>query len=179
MQTKLRTVLIPLDGSAFSRQVLPVVRRTFRPDECILQLLRVAVGPEETNAGSPRFVPAGQAVMPGQPADSGIERATEPASRGLDEAALQRFLEDELQADLYYLQAAGFEVTTQIRFGDPAQEIVGHAQQAHADYVAMATHGRTGVQRLVLGSVAAKVVHDIGIPVLLIRPVPAAEERPA
>jgi nucleotide-binding universal stress UspA family protein len=45
---------------------------------------------------------------------------------------------------------------------------------AQADLVAMATHGRSGLQRLMLGSVADKVIHRASIPVLLVRPTKTA-----
>jgi nucleotide-binding universal stress UspA family protein len=51
-----------------------------------------------------------------------------------------------------------------------AEEILRHAALREATLIAMATHGDTGVNRLVFGSIAAKVVHGATCPVLIIRP---------
>jgi nucleotide-binding universal stress UspA family protein len=54
--------------------------------------------------------------------------------------------------------------------GDPAKLIVEMAADLSADMVVVGTHGRTGVQRLLLGSVAASVVQRCACPVLVVRP---------
>ena len=61
-------------------------------------------------------------------------------------------------------------LATAVRFGDPAAEIVAEAEERTAAAVVMATHGRTGVMRSVLGSVAGQVVHTGMVPVALVRP---------
>lgn len=73
-------------------------------------------------------------------------------------------------------------VPTDVRivFGrNAAVEIVRSAREVPADLIVMATHGRTGLSRLMLGSVAEQVVRDAPCPVVLFRPrlVPAAIER--
>ena len=57
----------------------------------------------------------------------------------------------------------------EICVGDAAEEILAAAKRYDADLVVMATHGRRGVSRLLLGSVAARVVSAATIPVLLVR----------
>jgi len=49
------------------------------------------------------------------------------------------------------------------------QGIIYVAQTEHADLIVMATHGRTGLRQIWLGSVASKVVHRSELPVLLVR----------
>jgi nucleotide-binding universal stress UspA family protein len=61
-----------------------------------------------------------------------------------------------------------YEVRTQV--GDPAQAILHEIDRTGADSVVMATHGRTGVKRFLLGSVAERVVRESSRPVLTIRP---------
>jgi nucleotide-binding universal stress UspA family protein len=64
--------------------------------------------------------------------------------------------------------------------GDPASEIVRLAKELPADLVVMATHGRTGLRRLLMGSVAEAVVRRASCPVLTLKtPFPAAVETPA
>jgi nucleotide-binding universal stress UspA family protein len=53
--------------------------------------------------------------------------------------------------------------------GDPAEEIVRQAAKVDADVIVLATHGRTGIKRLLLGSVAEKVVRHAGCPVFVLR----------
>lgn len=56
-----------------------------------------------------------------------------------------------------------------VRFGDPVGEIVTEAKSAGVDLIAMATHRRTGVRRLLAGSVAEQVERGTTVPVLLVR----------
>jgi nucleotide-binding universal stress UspA family protein len=56
-----------------------------------------------------------------------------------------------------------------IRFGDPGHQIVGYAHEIHADLIALSSHGQTGLTRLLLGSVAEKVVRLAHCPVLVMK----------
>jgi nucleotide-binding universal stress UspA family protein len=60
-------------------------------------------------------------------------------------------------------------VTCIVEGGVPADEIVTAAEQAKTDLLVLGTHGRTGVARLVLGSVATRVVATASCPVLTVR----------
>jgi nucleotide-binding universal stress UspA family protein len=60
-------------------------------------------------------------------------------------------------------------VKTEIRQGSPAREIVDFATKEGIDMVVMGTHGRAGVDRLLLGSVAERVVRSSPVPVLTVR----------
>lgn len=62
--------------------------------------------------------------------------------------------------------------------GDAAQAILREAEAKGADLIAMSTHGRSGLMRWVLGSVADKVIHGTSRPLLLVRAL-EAEQRPA
>lgn len=61
------------------------------------------------------------------------------------------------------------EVTYLVRSGDAASEIVEFAATVDADLIVLGTHGRTALQRIVLGSVAEHVVRQAGCTVLVIR----------
>ncbi|MDW8215891.1 MAG: universal stress protein, partial [Roseiflexaceae bacterium] len=67
------------------------------------------------------------------------------------------------------LRAHRITVHMKVVEGAPADQIIRTAEAAEADLIVMATHGRTGLQHLWLGSVATKVVHDSALPVLLVR----------
>lgn len=68
------------------------------------------------------------------------------------------------------LRAAGFEATSRVRLGDPAHEIVAEARAGEAGLIVIGTRGRTGLQRLVLGSVARNVLLHAPCSVLIVRP---------
>jgi nucleotide-binding universal stress UspA family protein len=62
--------------------------------------------------------------------------------------------------------------------GDPADEIVRFGRDACVDLIVMGTHGRTGLERLLMGSVAEKVLRDAACSVLVVKlpkGIPAAE----
>jgi nucleotide-binding universal stress UspA family protein len=74
------------------------------------------------------------------------------------------------------LEAGGLRVETQVLYGHPAEAILRDGDYSEADLIVMATHGRSGLQQLWLGSVALKVVQGTTRPVLLVR-AQAATER--
>lgn len=166
-------VLVPLDGSVFSHQVIPYVTGLLRPDTHALTVLRVAP------------VPEGYASIPPRPmavdtwTSAGDLRGEEPPVyySQVYEGAVAN-LEDELLNSARQLNSAGFDVTPEVRFGDPASEIVAVVDEGGFDLVVMATHGRSGVVRLLLGSVAGEVLKRVHVPVMMVRPVPeGAGER--
>jgi universal stress protein A len=56
-----------------------------------------------------------------------------------------------------------------IRIGDPAREIVAYAHESECDLLVVGTHGRSGLSRLLLGSVAERIVRTSAVPVLSVR----------
>ncbi len=66
--------------------------------------------------------------------------------------------------------AAGCSVTTQVEIGPPTNVLVEYARERDVDLIAMATHGRGGLARVVMGSVATGVLQRAGMPMLLVRP---------
>ena len=67
------------------------------------------------------------------------------------------------------LTDACIPMTTEIRHGDPASEILKAADERSIDLVAMSTHGRSGPSRWVLGSVTEKVLRGSAVPILVAR----------
>lgn len=67
-------------------------------------------------------------------------------------------------------------VRREVRVGDIPQHILDYAQQENIDLIVMGTHGRTGVTRLLLGSVAENVLRHASCPVLLARAHMSPEE---
>ena len=67
------------------------------------------------------------------------------------------------------LRGRGVRVTTDARHGEPVTELVAAARETGADLIAMTTHGRSGIGRLLFGSVAEAVLRQAEIPVLMMR----------
>ena len=68
------------------------------------------------------------------------------------------------------LRAANVRASLEVREGVPAEEILRAAREKKADLIAMSTHGRGGVARLIAGSVAEEVLRKSKVPVLVTRP---------
>jgi len=82
----------------------------------------------------------------------------------------QKEAEDHLMEVEQALLNEGVNARYSIRHGsDAAAEIVDYAEVNDVDLIAMTTHGRSGVSRWVLGSVASKVLRGTSKPILLIR----------
>ncbi len=162
-----KKILVPLDGSDFSRKILPYLRNFFSPEDYDVYLLRVAKPPSGAEISPPRSVIIGPGFQPPE-----YERplANELSRYGREGEALKTTLQDELLPDVRSLRDAGYGVSVMVHFGNPAREIVDVAEDEAVDLVAMATHGRTGVSHLLMGSVAEEVVHRSSVPVLLVRP---------
>jgi len=77
--------------------------------------------------------------------------------------------EDYLRGVACHLADHGVCTTTEVRFGDPAREIVAAAKEFDVELIAMTTHGRKGLGRLVFGSTADAVLRSVEIPVFLVR----------
>lgn len=82
-----------------------------------------------------------------------------------------------LEEELYRLRSseAGISVERRLEYGDPEAVILTVAQEIGADLIVMGTHGRTGLRRLLMGSVAEHVVRHANCPVLTIRIPPVVE----
>ena len=61
------------------------------------------------------------------------------------------------------------KVDFQVRFGDPGREIAAFAEKLHAELIVMPSHGRTGLSRSLIGSVAERVVRLAHCPVLILK----------
>jgi nucleotide-binding universal stress UspA family protein len=83
--------------------------------------------------------------------------------------AVRAELEREMSSLAGELGDTGIEIVTEVREGRAAEEIVDRAAELGVDLVAMGTHGRSGLGRLVLGSVARRVVQHAPCPVLTVR----------
>ncbi len=153
-------VLVPLDGSPLSEAVLNWVAKLGSSERTPeIFLLRVVV-PVPSLAAA-----AYEGYVPLDPPTADIDELLADARAYLGQVA----------------QRLGPHVAAHplARVGEAGREIVAAARECGADLIAMSTHGRSGLGRLVLGSVADQVVRTAGLPVLLIRPSAAALEASA
>jgi universal stress protein A len=99
-----------------------------------------------------------------------VEMATFP----FDMAQVLARLGEALEAQRDRVREAGIPVEVTSLSGRPAQQIVAHAKKVGTDLIVMGTHGRSGFQHVLLGSVAERVVHHSPCPVLVVPTRPSA-----
>jgi len=143
-----KKILVPLDGSALAEAILPQVTELARVPDAELVILRVALA---------------HAFPGADPTEAQLQAVRES----------EKYLEEVGKG----LKGAGLRVSSVVRYGHAAEEILDHAAFAGIDLIAMSTHGRTGVSRWVLGSVAEKVLRASSMPLLLVRAPGAATQR--
>jgi nucleotide-binding universal stress UspA family protein len=143
---RLKTILVPVDFSDSGKPALSYAASLARQSGASLRLLHVLE--------FPHFRPD----FPHQTMD--VSDWRERVNRDFGALQTSRFL--------------GIRTTSEIREGLPFQAIVDAARDIGADLIVMATHGRTGLQHVLLGSTAERVVRHAECPVLVIRSRPAA-----
>jgi nucleotide-binding universal stress UspA family protein len=95
------------------------------------------------------------------------------------ENQLRNDADEYLRSIQTQLREQGVAVERAVRSGDVAEEILNYAAEHSVDLIAMSTHGRSGVEHWLLGSIAEKVIHHATIPVLLVRSTFSTEESGA
>lgn len=85
------------------------------------------------------------------------------------ELQLQAIGEEALSEIESQATDAGIEVTTELRHGTPHRMIIEYAESNNCDLIVMGTHGRSGLDRYLLGSVTERVVRSSDTPVLTVR----------
>jgi nucleotide-binding universal stress UspA family protein len=145
-----KRILIPLDGSTFSEQILESALELGGLTQAEYILLRAAE----------------PFVLPGYaPLAQASRLDVKVTQEGLAEA--QRYLDRVAER----LRAEGRPVRTRAVLAEqPAVAILDEARRQDVDLIAMTTHGRSGLVRLILGSVADKVLRGATLPVLMVRP---------
>jgi nucleotide-binding universal stress UspA family protein len=140
----LGTIVVALDGSDLAEAILSVVARLAGPLDLSLELVR-AIEPLPAYAAPELATNRAREIIEQQAADARSYLATVAAG----------------------LEGKGLRVSTSIHLGLAVDVILRHAQTTGAGLIAMTTHGRTGVGRLLLGSVSEAVLRAAPVPVLL------------
>ncbi|TVR75959.1 MAG: universal stress protein [Sphaerobacteraceae bacterium] len=140
---KITNVAVALDGSDLAEQALDRAYDIFR-NNVRYTLVRIV-----------------EPVAPGQSYSSEIIANYEREAR---ESA-----EDYVRDAADTLTTHGATVSADVRITEPASGITRVASEFGADLIAMTTHGRSGMGRFLLGSVAERVLHDTDRPVMIVR----------
>ncbi|MCK9486399.1 MAG: universal stress protein [Dehalococcoidia bacterium] len=154
-------ILLPLDGSDLSREAMDDAAALATKTGAEVVLVQVV----DSEAQLISQV-SGMAVEPMPMGEVTVEAARSAVT------AQRRAAEENLAQAKQSLEAQGITVSTVIRSGNPGDQIVEAADELGCDVVVMATHGRTGFRRAILGSVADHVARNTArASVLLVKPV--------
>jgi len=148
-------ILAPLDGSDIGEVALPYLEAIAATSKASVNLLQVVSPPGTVEAnllGGPDWRKFVKAMH-----DAGDIYLKNIADR---------------------LSGKDIKITYEVITGDPADKIVEYAAANSFSLIAMSTHGRTGLARWVLGSVADKVLHGARIPILLVRSPKMVVQKP-
>jgi nucleotide-binding universal stress UspA family protein len=146
-------IMVPVDGSAFSREAVFQGLRLARRTGAQLRLVRVA----------------SSATIAGGPDTLALENTAWTIERDDQRTQLYR-LAEECRSN------AHVDVTATVEEGPVADALRGHALRHKVDLIVMATHGRRGMARAFLGNVADRLIRETGLPVLVVRPPSLATE---
>lgn len=155
----MQRILVPLDGSALAEEVLPYAQDLASRVSGTLFLVRIVPTAQQLTATS--F--PGVAGMEGVPTMD-VNAINKAMTAQVEDA--RAYLRDKAAA----LQAQGLRVEWEVRQGTAADEVIKCAQDHHIELIAISSHGRTGLGRLMFGSVADRVIREAGLPVLVIKP---------
>lgn len=150
-----KRALVALDGSPVAETVMPFILEIAGPLDMEVVLLRV--------------------IQPHPPVVIEASRHVEVE----DVEARQTDAVEYLAPLAAELRGKAVRVTTQVRRGDPTEEILAGAREVGADLIAMSTHGRGGLGRIIFGSVAQAVLRHAEVPVFLLRATEAEVQRRA
>ncbi|HKD77335.1 MAG TPA: universal stress protein, partial [Ktedonobacterales bacterium] len=93
----------------------------------------------------------------------GVENPDEQRERNREAYAYLTVFHDQLEAQ-------GITTHRSIAWGEPAEQIAAEAQRHQVDLVVIATHGRTGMERVFKGSVTEAILHSMRLPVVITHP---------
>ena len=140
-----KKILVPLDGSELSESV-------------ISHVINIATGCK---------VPEVVLLRVREPLDNRVVAALEPeTAKELNQAFNYEFA-NYLKGIAATLKKKKVTAKVEVLAGDPAKEILKYSKNNNIDLIIMSTHGRSGVSRIVFGSVANKIIRQTEVPILL------------
>lgn len=156
-----RSALFTIDGSETALGALPALLSAIDPQQTEVTVLQVI---DSVQLMLAHTTPAGFPMYAGGSVDVDVAEQAVAGQRQEAEAHLAGVASNLSHAGVLH-------VTTEVREGRPGDQIVSFVQERGIDLVVMATHGRTGLRRTVLGSVADHVLRHLdAVPLLLVHP---------
>ena len=135
-----KKILVPLDGSKRAEKILPQVKELVKFSGAEVHLLKVVMSYE---------------IDPKKDKEE-LEKLASEAQEYLDQVAAR-------------LKKKGIQASATVAYGKDAVQICDYASGKKCNLIAMSTHGRSGLSRWALGSVADKVLQCSSVPVMLFR----------
>jgi nucleotide-binding universal stress UspA family protein len=155
----IQKLLIPLDGSSFGNAILPhatALASLLSTEVTLVAVMQPILALAATAADVAG--PSGAVIPLNVHEDDPEARQTEVAKRALEDTAAS-------------LRSRGLAVRTEVLVdGQPARAIVDYARRNGLDAIAMTTHGRGALKRIVAGSVSQRVLRTSHLPMLMYRP---------
>ncbi|MEF8818381.1 MAG: universal stress protein [Haloferacaceae archaeon] len=159
-------ILYPVDGSDGAVAAIDNVEDLARTYDAVVHVLFVAEHPELHGL-------AGDVDTPDAPGMGGEPEGSTTGMRGSGTGTEEIQSKAEAKGQSAVTEVAdrldGVETQTAVLGGTPHEVILEYADQHDADIVVMGTHGRTGLDRYLLGSVTEKVVRLSDVPVMTVR----------
>jgi nucleotide-binding universal stress UspA family protein len=146
-----RHILVPLDGSDRSATALPLAIELARGSGAHLHLLQVVLPVPVSEIG---YATDTSFLDPDVYADMMVD--------------LERSADDDLESARHTCERAGVRATTHVLVGTPSDGILRVAEDVAADLIVMASRGRGGARRMVLGSVTTGLVQRSGLPLIVV-----------
>ncbi len=165
----MKTILVPLDGSALAEQALPYVRTLALLLGARVRLLNVIVDDQHDSLMAEGIAASYGVIDP-------LATQREREHRSL--TTLTHHAEGYLDSHAALLRGQGIDVDSDVRCGPAAEVITEAAEGLDISMIAMATHGYSGLRRWALGSVTDRVVHASSTPVFVVRGAKSAPSAP-
>ena len=143
-------ILVPLDGSETAECVFPTLHWLMEVSQVNEVVLVRVVEP---------FHPGG-----------GVDGSVPPDEREAIDEDAEQASQDYLNGVAGQFKKEGVALTTIVLEGKPAEQVGDYASKNGVDLILMATHGYSGLQRMLRGSTADGILHAAHVPVLLVRP---------
>ncbi len=156
-----QSALFTIDGSKTALSALPGLLRAIDPEQTEVTVLQVV---DSVQLMLAHTTPAGFPMYAGGGVDVDVAEQAVSGQREEAEARLADVVSELAETGVQH-------VSTEVREGRPGDQIVDFAQEHGIELVVMATHGRTGFRRTVLGSVADHVLRHLdAVPLMLVHP---------
>lgn len=162
-----KNILIPLTKSEFSHRILVEITKFIPTEDNKLILYYVTKPPKGMGFAAPDYRSDYALESDGEP----LGPKTFPVFSSQEEDSLRAEIEVDLLPITNQLKQFGYNVSIQVCFlDDVVGEIVRVVKRDRIDLIAMSTQARVGMLRFFFADIAEKVIQQVSIPVMLIRP---------